>query len=388
MYKLRKDVILEVAIKSYLFLIYWLERFIIMICENCGAKIKRDTEICPNCGAVVKGFVLSSTDYGAINYRRDVEEARRKKGPFSNPVVRGIIVFILVLAIGCGSYFYFDYKHNTKPAPELSFNSGTGIINDERIVYLTFKDAYSVEFIHGVKLYNGDVTKPSLKQADPISTDYEYTKDISDAFRSIFFYADEIGVKKGQDYTFTFEMELSFVSDSNFYTYQEVVNINGDINKDASEIIFDHSMDEKLPFDENTITTRPAESTTQQETTSSTTADYSFVYSGFWFTEPYHDADSYSIAAWKFNTNKTVDVTSYSKSGNDDWQVVNYTFPYEDNGEYLLVKDGDNGETSTIKLDADKSSVSQYDDEDSTDVMTFTNRKYNSIKNVEDFFGI
>lgn len=359
-----------------------------MKCKNCGARLNPDSNICPNCGASSDGYVLMNSDVEARDYRRQ-SKSSVKTG--ASRVIRSIIVFVLVLALVGGSYYYFQYKHINKDAPKLSFTSATGVINDDqKIVYLTIDDSSGIEYIHGVSLYEGDTTKLSIKKPEPVSTAYEYTKDVGEAVRAIFFYADDLGIKAGNQYTYTFEMVFGFAEDTNFYTYQKVIEFDGDINEDASDKVFDHSMKQELELPEVTKPSTTAPSTTEQSqsTTQQTDSDdLSFVFSGFWFTEPYRDADNMQISAWKFNTNATVDVTSYNYTS-AGWEKIESTFVCEIKGPYIYVKDGDNGEVSTIKLNPADQSVVQRNDEDTKTEMIFTQRKYNSIKNVEDFFGM
>jgi hypothetical protein len=354
-----------------------------MNCKNCGARLKDGAKVCPNCGALYddnSGYVLLTCDDKMDDFYSDevniMPEQKKKGSGF-----KFFISLLLIIAIiGAGAYYYFTRIYDGKDNPSVSFTSGSGIINgDEKIIYVTLQDNADVEYIHGVTLYATDKTTKSLQNIQSVSTDYEYTKNVDSTFRAIFFDTNELDIKQGNDYTYTFEMNFSFVGSDKIYTYDEVVTFNGEIIEDVSDIIFDHSLDDVM----TTETTLPADTTTTS-TTKAVNNDY--IYSGYWFTEPYHDSDSYTIYAIKFNNDSTYVTTQYVKNGNDDWQVTNYnnTFTIEDG--YIVVNNGDDAELSYYKINADDSSLKE--EQDGQVVQTLTNRKYNSIKNVEDFFGI
>lgn len=349
-----------------------------MVCKNCGARLKDNAKRCSNCGAVVESNHIDINRYADYGEHSDSPSRHRAK------MVFGIIIAIIVaIALGVGSYMFFDYQHANKSAPELSFKTGTGIANDKKMIYLTIDDSSKIAYIHGVKLYDGDVTKPALKKADPISTDYQYTKNQEDSFRAIFFYADDLGVKKGSDYTYTFEMTFGFAEDTNVYTYNKVISFNGDINEDATKVIFDYSYKEELPSTIATTTTTTQAS--NEQTTAPDSTDISYIYNSFWFTSPYSNGDNHYISCWKFNQNQTISVTNYSYE-NKAWKTTSATIKYTVSGNTLTVDDGES-ESATYQLNPKELSIKELTDNNSV-ATTLTSRKYNSLSNVEDFFGM
>ncbi len=352
-----------------------------MVCKNCGARLKENATRCSNCGTIVESqYTIDITKYASPDTLSEKYLIRKRRRRF----FKIFVAIILVLALGLGSFFFFDYLHENKSAPDLYFESGTGIINDEKIVYLVLNDATSLEFIHGVKLYDGDITKPLAKKSDPISTDYQYTKSAEDSIRSIFFYTDDLGVKEGKNYTYTFEMTFGFADDTNFYTYQQVVDFSGDINDDISDFIFDHSLKEEIPSELTTSTTEPDTTATTQQTNEP--VDMGFIYNSFWFTEPYTEVDKHYISCWKFNQGGTISVTSYTYA-NGKWETRLSTIKFTIDGNKLNVDDGE-GEISTFVVNSKEFSIKQVGGEYDNVEMELTSRKYNSISNVEDFFGM
>lgn len=356
-----------------------------MNCKNCGAKIKDNAKVCPNCGAFCgdeTGYVLLTSDDRIDDfYSTDNRQSRKKSS------IRFIISAVLIIAIiGAGAYFYFTHIYDSNKKPEVAFSTGSGIINgDEKIIYVTIDNSSQIEYIHGVSLYAYDKGDKSLQAGNAVSTDYQYTKSIDSSFRAIFFDIADLELAEGTDYTYTFEMNFSFVGSDKVYTYNQAVSFSSDITEGVSDIIFDHSLDNE------TSSTAPKEktdeSTTEATTAKTTTAsDNDFIYSGYWFTEPYKEDDSYTIFALKFNSSGKYTSTKYYKIGAADWQVTTYNGTYVAEDGYLVVNNGEGTESTYYKIDSEKSSLTQ--EEEGQTVVTLTNRKYNSIKNAEDFFGI
>ena len=344
-----------------------------MKCKNCGAKVDKQSSICPNCGATVN----KNSDYVLLTNQdkvyQDVYSSKRKG---RRPLTKALAI-ILSLAVIIGScivsYFFFYGMHNSSDKPKLSFNSGYGLINgDEQVIYVTIDDSSSIQYIHGVNLYNGVVDEKTIKKDDPVSFDYSYTENVDNSFRCIFFDTDSLNLKKKGNYTYTFEMTFSNYNDDNRYTYYKTVNFTGSTKVDASDIVFDHSLDE--------TTTEEQTSAKQEETTTEKQSSVDYIYDNYWYTSPYNDADNYSISAFKFNDDGTFTSTDYSKTGGDDWVVSTNKGEFKIDGNKLAISTSD-GETDELTLDKKKQTISQGKNK-------LTSRKYNSVKNAEDFFGL
>lgn len=215
-----------------------------MKCKNCGARLGEDSFVCPNCGA-------DNADDMRLVVDKDVVTANRGKTPVDveKRRLRIFTVFsiILIIAVAIGSYYYFVGVNNDKDAPAESFTVGAGIINgDQHVVYLAFDDPSLIKYINGVKLYNQDITGKAIKQVEPISTDYEYTKSLDESFRAVFFVLDGMELNPSEQYTYTIELELGFENDERVWTYTQPISFSGNIEQDASDIVFDHSMKENL----------------------------------------------------------------------------------------------------------------------------------------------
>ncbi len=346
-----------------------------MKCKNCGAKVEKESSICPNCGASVN----KNSDYVLLTNQdkvyEDIYSSKRKKK--KKPLQKAMAVILsLVVIIGAGvcSYFYFYGKDSASDKPQLSFSSGYGVINeDEPVIYVLIKDSSSIQYIHGVNIYNGEVNEKTLKKQDVISSDYNYTENVDKSFRCIFFDMDSLNLNKNENYTYTFEMTFSNYNDDNRYTYYKTVNFSGSTSTDISDTVFDHSLSETTT-EQTTSAASETESTSEKENT----ADY--IYDSYWYTTPYNDADSYSISAFKFNSDGTFTSTDYSKTGSDDWAVTTNKGEFKIKGNTLTISTSD-GESDELTLDKDNKTISQNKDK-------LTSRKYNSIKNAEDFFGL
>ncbi len=346
----------------------------IMNCNNCGARVKDTAKICPVCGALLDdeaNYTLLATD---DRYDDIYSSAEKKK----HGGLKTFIIILLVIALaGGGAYYYFRHKKPTENvAPAVTFTEGSGVINrDEKVIYLTL-DNKNIEFIHGVNLYEGDITGAAEEKPEPLTSDYEYTKNVDTTFRAIFFDAEPLGIKADKEYTYTYEMYFSFVGSDDIYPYTKVVTGSGDIKGDVSDAVFDHSMTEDTTKAEETT-----QQTTEAETTQKKTGSADFIYDGYWYTSPYKDGDNLSISAFKFGKDKVYKITHYDKKGSDDWVIYSEEGKYEVDGDTLLLDDG-----TQLIFDSEKEEI--YEESDGKKTNTFTKRKYNSRQNAEDFFGI
>ncbi len=216
-----------------------------MKCKNCGARISSEESVCPNCGALIngeKGYTLLS-DYDRIEdfYSTDVTESPKSK-------IRYLVILLVVALVSSGlSFAWFNYIHPQKnTAPELSFSSGSGVINgNEKVIYVFIEDSSKVEYIHGASVYSSEPSaNPEAETGqEPVSTEYEYTKNIDASFRSIFFYADDIiSEESGGEYNYYVQISVSFIGSKEHYYYTVPVTFTSDITDDASDVVFDHSM--------------------------------------------------------------------------------------------------------------------------------------------------
>lgn len=344
-----------------------------MNCKNCGARMSDNAKVCPNCGAMTdenEGYVLlTDNDTEYEDYYSTDKKPKKKKGGG----IKWFLSILLTLAIvGGGAYYYFEYIYD-KPteAPAVTFEGGTGIINgDEQILYVTIKDNTSIEYIHGVTLC--DLTSSDSTKTN-ITDKYQYTKSINDTFRAIFFDTKELELKDNVPYSF--EMKFSFSGDDTVYTYTETVKYAKDADTDVSDVIFDHSVE-----GESTTAAEVTESTTKaEETTTTATAnadDAAFIGESYWFGEPEKNGDEYTIYCYKFNDDGKYTATKYYKNGSKDWEITSSGGTYELSAyslsfggeEYLI-----DGENKALESDTGKK---------------LTSRKFNSVKNAEDFFGI
>lgn len=354
-----------------------------MNCKNCGARLKENSKVCPNCGAFIddgSGYVLLTDNYRSEDVYSDIIDKPQKK----HSVLKYIISLILVAAIvGAGAYYYFTNIYNTDDKPSLSFTSGSGIINDdEPVVYVGLPENSRIEFIHGVELYDYDKTDLKVKK-DSISSSYEYTKSIDGSFRTIFFDTSDITVSENT--VLTFEMKFSFVDSEDIYTYYKIVELTENQTENIADIIFDHSLDERVDTGNEppTSESKAEESTTEKSTTAAApkketpaTQNISYIYNSFWFTEPVSDDGTYDISAIKFNNNGTYNETQYHKQGDGKWKRTNLKGKYEVRDNAVFTTDSE-GQTRSYPI---KSSSKALDG--------LTSRKYNSIKNAEDFFGL
>ena len=335
-----------------------------MKCKNCGANIENSRGVCPVCGCAVvqdEGVSLGNIKYDSAKY--DYAPVNKKK--------RFIIASIVIILIFAIASFVLFYVQSLKiPQPEMSFTTGQGIINDdEHIIYAFIDDSSHLEYIHGVKLYEGEVDENTIKISKPVLSDYQYTKSVDEGFRAIFFDLDELNLEEQGNYTYTFQMTFSFVGDENWYTYYETVNITGSTNLDVTKIIFDYSMLDAPNVNNTTASSDPLD----------------FVYDGYWYTQPVQSQDTFTIYSLKLNKDNSCVITKYTKSGESNWKVETEKSTYTLEDEKLSVDFGNN-HTESYVVDTKNKTIAVSGT--SAKKVLLTQRKNNTLKNAEDFFGL
>lgn len=335
-----------------------------MKCKNCGANIENPRGVCPVCGCAVvqdEGVSLGNIKYDSAKY--DYAPVNKKK--------RFIIASIVIILIFAIASFVLFYVQSLKiPQPDMNFTTGQGIINnDEHIIYAFIDDSSHLEYIHGVKLYEGEVDENTIKISKPVLSDYQYTKSVDEGFRAIFFDLDELNLEEQGNYTYTFQMTFSFVGDENWYTYYETVNITGSTNLDVTKIIFDYSMLDAPNVNNTTASSNPLD----------------FVYDGYWYTQPVQSQDTFTIYSLKLNKDNSCVITKYSKSGESNWEVETEKSTYTLEDEKLSVDFGNN-HTESYVVDTKNKTIAVSGT--SAKKVLLTQRKNNTLKNAEDFFGL
>ena len=335
-----------------------------MKCKNCGVNIENPRGVCPVCGCAVvqdEGVSLGNIKYDSAKY--DYAPVNKKK--------RFIIASIVIILIFAIASFVLFYVQSLKiPQPEMSFTTGQGIINkDEHIIYAFIDDSSHLEYIHGVKLYEGEVDENTIKISKPVLSDYQYTKSVDEGFRAIFFDLDELNLEEQGNYTYTFQMTFSFVGDENWYTYYETVNITGSTNLDVTKIIFDYSMLDAPNVNNTTASSDPLD----------------FVYDGYWYIQPVQTQDTFTIYSLKLNKDNSCVITKYSKSGEMNWEVETEKSTYTLEDEKLSVDFGNN-HTESYVVDTKNKTIAVSGT--SAKKVLLTQRKNNTLKNAEDFFGL
>ncbi len=344
-----------------------------MNCKNCGTRLSEKAKVCPNCGAFVddsSGYTLLASDDRIYDVYSTEKKQKKKNSPLKN-----FIIFLLVILIagGGGLLFFGKIQPMLNKPPELTFKEGSGIINkDEKVIYVLLDKNSDIQYIHGVKLYDYDKTSGELR--DAVSDEYEYTKSIDSTFRAIYFDMKDFNLVNGEKYTYTFEMKFSFNGSEKIHTYTDAVSFDGEITEDASDIVFDHSLNEGSQGSGENKKGTTAASTESKE-------DYSFIHEGYWYTYPSTQGNVRSISAFKFDKSNNYTVTDYTKNGNEDWKVSTEkgTYKIQDGAAVL-----DNG--ASFELDSANDTIAETADGKVTQLLT--NRKYNSIQNTEDFFGL
>ncbi len=337
-------------------------------CLNCLEYIDNDATVCPYCGAkndAGEGYVLLSEVKAPERKYLDVSSGKKNKRTAF--IVISVIILAVVAAV---SYYYFNSVSNPVNPP-LSFTSGTGVINDDqRVIYVAIKDSSKVEYIQSVSLYKGDVTESGTEKAELLSTDYEYTDNVDDSFRTIFFYADDLDVEAGNDYTYTFKINLSFIKDDNVYAYTVVNSFDGDIKKDASDIIFDHSL-------------KKEETTIAYDATTVDLSSSDYIFDGYWYTMPEKTDDgTYRITAIRFEKDSNAcTYTHYStKKLEGDWDVTTSDGTYEINNGILTYSESD------LKYVINTKKENLLENKKSAKRSQLTRMNYNNVSNAHSLF--
>ena len=164
-------------------------------------------------------------------------------------------------------------------------------------------------------------------------------------------------------------MTFSFVGDENWYTYYETVNITGSTNLDVTKIIFDYSMLDAPNVNNTTASSDPLD----------------FVYDGYWYTQPVQSQDTFTIYSLKLNKDNSCVITKYTKSGESNWKVETEKSTYTLEDEKLSVDFGNN-HTESYVVDTKNKTIAVSGT--SAKKVLLTQRKNNTLKNAEDFFGL
>lgn len=349
-----------------------------MRCKNCGEVVPKNSSICTNCGSVVdkkSDYVLLTNEVNVTKSQpQNLKQAKKKKQV--NTTLAVIISCIFIIAAGIGSYFFFIDQNANRPQPELEFTSGYGVINgDEQVIYVTIKDSSKIEYIHGVKLYDSQIDGKSL-DGNVVSTDYKYTKNIDNSFRTIYFDMDDLNLDPSQNYTYSFQMSFSFYEDENVYNYYNTLNFVGSTQNNIAEIVFDHTKKDtnKVDLEEETAVAQDNQN-----------ADKSFIYSTYWFTKPYKTDTYWSISSFGFNQDNTYSVTKYERATDGFWQVSSSNGTFEINKNTIILKDENGIEESSFEFDANAKSIYEIAG-DAQAKNELTSRKYNTVQNAENLF--
>ena len=344
-----------------------------MKCKNCGTKIKGNETVCPNCGA----FVDEQSGYTVITEDRRYEDVYSSEQKRPRTGLRFFLIALLVIAIAAGGTFvYFKYLQPVQTtAPELTFTTGYGTINEGRkVIFIQPQGGKDMEYIHGVSLYNGKA------EGEPLSTDYEYTKNVDGTFRTVFFYVDDMELDENATYSYTFVMTTSFVGSQLRFDYTQTVDFPGKIDEDVSATVFDHSMYERSENE----TTSEAETTapaTEQATTEATTAkqvSFDFAYEGYWYGAPSESGSKRSVDAFQFKSDGTYVITHYTQSGDSDWKTSTERGKFTAEGDTLSLTT-ESGVKLEIKADDSAKTLTLNGSE-------MAARKYNSTVNASDLF--
>lgn len=294
-------------------------------------------------------------------------------------VLRFLLVLLLVAGISGGATFgYLKWiEPGLHTPPALHFSAGTGIINEtQKVLYVAVSGDKQIALIHGVSLYDGAFSEPVPEEAVPVTTAYEYTKNDDSTYRVIYFDMEPLAQESGKQYTYTFSMQFSFADSERIYPYCYTVTFDGNINGDISEIVFDKQSDTPKTDVTEPTAQAPTTAPSQEQTTAQTPADIQFIYEGYWFTAPVTQGDTREISALKFRADGTYTQTVYKKDGDADWRVSTQKGNYTQQGAQIIL------DALTLAVNSDAKTLEAASGE------PLTARKYNSIKNVEDFFGL
>lgn len=346
-----------------------------MKCKNCGAKVPNDSSICSNCGAVVdpnSQYVLLTNDAKPVNSQKAIKENKKKK---RNNFFFTVIACILIVAAGFGSYYYFFNQNMDKPQPQLDFYAGYGIINeDEQIVYVNVKDSAKIEYIQGVTCYDKKMYYME-NGANKVSSNYQYTKNVDNSIRSIYFDMSDLKVEKGKNYTYTFEMKFSFHGDENVYTYYQPVNFVGTTKNNISEIVFDH-------------TKQDTKKTNEQTTTQAIIPTEDYLYDYYWYSAPVAENKEYAIFALKLNKDKTLSYTAYHMNVGSPWDVKTSNGTYKIKNDRITINLEDANESFQLIFDKENKALYDVDLETNNKSDQYTARDYNSLSITKSFFGL
>lgn len=330
-----------------------------MKCKNCGATVPKGSNLCINCGAVLN---KSSVNFSDIP--REEQKNEKKKHPGVKKAICIILSFLIILGAGATSFCLFYQKNMQRERPELDFSCGQGVINEnESVVYVTVSNPSKLQYIHGVKLYEGDVAQNDIVKAKPVAENYKYTKNIDDSVRAIYFDLNDLGLKKGKNYTYTFEMTFGFYNDDSRYTYLQAINFAMSDNN-VSDVIFDSTA-------AKTTAQQPAENADAEITN-----DY--IYDNYWYSQPFKDENNRTaINSLKFSDDGTCTVTYYVLDEANKWTVTTYKGSFEIKDNRVSAK-LDNGKSATLTLDSKARTLTP----DKSD-KSLTERKHNSVTNAE-----
>lgn len=348
----------------------------IMKCVNCKMPLPNSTDVCPNCGYVFEkndGYVLLSNE--AEKPKQNIEYAKPKRRGVSGFVFY-LITVLLAVAVGIGSFMYFSSQYETMPQPELEFFAGYGVVNgDEQVVYVSVKDASKIEFIHGVTCYDKNMYSMQ-KDANVVSSDYKYSKNVDKSFRTVFFDMKDLNVESGKNYTYTFEIKFSFYGDENIYTYYQPINFVGSTKIDVGEIVFDHTKQD----------TKKPEAVTSENVVKQTTQN--ILQSAYWFSKPTIKETGYSIYSFKFEKNGVVTKTIYTMELAQPWKTTTVVGNYTIKEDRAVLKFDNAKNNATVEVDKDTNELFSFDTNLKQKKAQYTAREFNTVKVAKKFFGL
>ena len=339
-----------------------------MICKNCGAQMKDKARVCPVCGAFVddeSGYTLLTADDKLDDYYSYDPYARPPKRRGRTALLLLLAVVVIALSSVGGLYFMNNIAPKLSPNPAVSMQTGSGIINEnEKVIYVTLSNKDIVR-IHGVSLIDSKLDSNAV-----ITSDYEYTKNVNDTFRAIFFDTKELELKSGKTYEYEFEIKLSFNGDERIYTYRQPIKFDGNISGDAADIVFDHSMSDGTA----------ANSGDAAQTTQKKKAKIGFIREGFWYTVPESRDGVNTVAALEFLSSGKVNRYTYTQEDEGEWKRADASGKYTLDSDILTLTIGN--DTLQVKVDGKK--LIQL--KDGKPAGELASRVYNSAINAQTFF--